>query len=147
MLAPMAKPLDLHWSLYWLLAKRGMHCYDASSTGEILAVLSIIMLDKAGGPVTSGELAEFTGLPRANVSRYAARQIEAGYLEEVVDPKDRRRRLLRVTAKGRREQQAHAKELSEFIARLGTVRNNRIYGDRSIENLVDMLSTATRHDA
>ena len=94
---------DLYEPL-WSFAFMSVHRYGGSPSGEVLLVLTIMMLDQAGQNVTVSELAEITGLPQSNVSRYVSDQLRIGHLEEEIDPKDRRRRVLRPTDEGRAEQ-------------------------------------------
>ncbi len=94
---------DLYEPL-WSFAFMSVHRYGGNPSGEVLLVLTILMLDQAGQNVTVSELAEITGLPQSNVSRYVSDQLRIGHLEEEIDPKDRRRRVLRPTDEGRAEQ-------------------------------------------
>ena len=94
---------DLYEPL-WSFAFMSVHRYGGSPSGEVLLVLTIMMLDQAGQHVTVSELADITSLPQSNVSRYVSDQLRIGHLEEEIDPKDRRRRVLRPTDEGRVEQ-------------------------------------------
>ena len=87
----------------WRFLHLAVHRYRGGLTGEALMVLTIMILDRIGHHPTVSELGSFLGLPKSTVSRYVANQIEVGHLEEVIDPNDRRRRLLQPTAAGHQE--------------------------------------------
>lgn len=100
----MAAKKEQLFELLWSFAYLSVHRYGGSPSGEVLMVLTILMLDQAGENVTMSELAQITGLPKSNVSRYVSDQVRIGHLEEHVDPRDRRRRVLQPTAAGKAEQ-------------------------------------------
>lgn len=99
--------------MFWRLVQLSVHRYGSHPTGELLIVLTIMLLDQAGYNPTVTELAEITNLPKSSVSRYVSTEMSTGYLEEVIDPRDRRRRLLRPTEKARDEQKWHRQQVSE----------------------------------
>jgi DNA-binding MarR family transcriptional regulator len=105
------------YATFWRMVYMSVHRYDSNSTGELLTVMTIALLRQADYDPTSADLAEITGLPKTSVSRYVSRQMRKGYLTEVVDRQDRRRRRLRATAKGRKDEQWHRKETQD-LARL-----------------------------
>ena len=84
----------------WRMLYMGIHRYNSGPAGELLTVMTIAVLAKAGYAPTVSELADLTGLPKTNVARYVARQIDGGFIEELIDPEDRRRRRLRATKVG-----------------------------------------------
>lgn len=53
-------------------------------------------------PVTVGMLHGFTGLPKSSISRYVAGWITRGWVREVIDPADRRLRVLALSVEGER---------------------------------------------
>ncbi len=110
--------LDDVYMMFWRLVQLAVHRYGSHPTGELLVVLTIVLLDQAGYNPTVTELAEIANLPKSSVSRYVSTEMSAGFLEEVIDPRDRRRRLLRPTEKARAEQKWHREQVRE-IARLG----------------------------
>ncbi|MFJ9646281.1 MarR family winged helix-turn-helix transcriptional regulator [Streptomyces sp. NPDC004244] len=67
-----------------------------ASTRSVLVVLGDLV---AHPGTTVGEIAARTGLPQSQVSTAVARLEEAGSAETEPDPADRRRRLIRPTAK------------------------------------------------
>ncbi len=106
--------------MFWRLIQMAVHRYGSHPTGELLVVLTIVLLDHAGYNPTVTELAEITNLPKSSVSRYVSTEMGIGFLEEVIDPRDRRRRLLRPTEKAREEQKWHREQVRE-ISRLQRV--------------------------
>lgn len=91
------------YELLWSFVYLSVHRYGGNPCGEVLLVLTIMLLDEAGQNVTMSELADITGLPKSNVSRYVSDQLRIGHLAEEIDPGDRRRRVLHPTAAGREE--------------------------------------------
>jgi DNA-binding MarR family transcriptional regulator len=107
------------YATFWRMVYMSVHRYGSNPTGELLTVMTIALLHQADYDPTSAELAEITGLPKTSVSRYVSRQMRKGYLTEVVDPQDRRRRRLQPTTKGRKEEQWHQKQTQD-LARLSS---------------------------
>jgi DNA-binding MarR family transcriptional regulator len=105
------------YMMFWRLVQLAVHRYGSHPTGELLIVLTIVLLDRVGYHPTVTELAEIANLPKSSVSRYVSTEMHNGFLEEVIDPRDRRRRLLRPTEKAREEQKWHREQVRE-IARL-----------------------------
>lgn len=97
------------YATFWRMVSLAVHRYGSAPTGQLLLVLSMIILDRYGYQPTVTELADITQLPKSSVSRYVAAEMNAGMLEEFIDPSDRRRRRLRPTEKGKAEQKWHAK--------------------------------------
>ena len=101
------KPKDIEitelYMLFWRFVEMFVHRYGSSPTGSLLTVLTITLLDQADYHPTIGELAEITRLPKSTVSRYVSTEMNAGFLEEIIDPEDRRRRHLHATKKTKSE--------------------------------------------
>ncbi len=106
--------LDDVYVMFWRLVQLAVHRYGSHPTGELLIVLTIVLLDQAGYHPTVTELAEITKLPKSSVSRYVSTEMSAGFLEEAIDPRDRRRRLLRPTDKARAELIWHREQVREI---------------------------------
>ncbi len=87
----------------WRMAYMGIHKYDSDPTGELLTTMTLALLDQADCAPTISELSKLTGLAKSNVSRYVSKQIKGGFVEEVIDPEDRRSRRLRPTELGKKE--------------------------------------------
>ncbi len=76
-------------------------------------MLTIVLLADLGYHPTVTELAEITGLPKSTISRYVSFEMSAGFLEEYIDPSDRRRRMLRPTSKGAAEREWHRGQIRQ----------------------------------
>ncbi|MAF83462.1 MAG: hypothetical protein CL797_05100 [Chromatiales bacterium] len=96
-----------------------VHRYGSSPTGHVLLVLTIVLLDRIKIAPTTSELAEITRMSKSAVSRYVAIEIDRGFLEEIVDAVDRRRRRLHMTAAARKEHEWH-KDMIHGIMQKGT---------------------------
>jgi DNA-binding MarR family transcriptional regulator len=108
------------YAMCWRMVYLGVHKYDSNSTGELLTVMTIVLLDKAGYNPTISELAELTSLAQSNVQRYVSRQIKIGFLTDVINTDgDRRQRRLRLTSKGKTEEEWHQQQTLE-ISRLSS---------------------------
>jgi DNA-binding MarR family transcriptional regulator len=105
-----------HYAMFWRLIHLSVHRYGSGPTGQALVVMTIVLLDEVGYHTTVAELAEITGMPKSNVSRYVNTEMRSGFLEEVIDPADRRRRRLIPTAAGRAEGEWHQREILETAA-------------------------------
>ena len=132
--------------MFWRLVQMAVHRYGSHPTGELLIVLTIVLLDHAGYNPTVTELAEITNLPKSSVSRYVSTEMGIGFLEEVIDPRDRRRRLLRPTEKAREEQKWHREQVRD-IARLKRVASEGL-GRTSDPgaDLKELLQSFAHHD-
>ena len=91
------------YTLFWRFVEMVVHRYGSSPTGSLLTVLTISLLDQVDYHPTIGELAEITRLPKSTVSRYVSTEMSAGFLVEIIDPEDRRRRHLYTTKKTKSE--------------------------------------------
>ena len=79
-------------------------------------------------------------LPKSNVSRYVSDQVRIGHLQEHVDPRDRRRRVLQPTPAGKAEQ-AWMLDRLQMLTRL----KKNLPGDRGADgNLVGLLTRLTQ---
>ncbi len=139
---PDATLFELAWSSTFL----AMHRYGGHPTGEVLLVLTILMLDDAGEHITMSELADITQLPKSNVSRYVSDQVRIGHLREVIDSSDRRRRVLHPTEAGRKEQEVwknRVKQLSRLKQESGSGNGE----STSLTNILKQLSQSIAGDA
>lgn len=68
------------YATFWRMVYMSVHRYGSNPTGELLTVMTITLLDKAGYNPTTADLVEITGLAKSNVSRYVSRQIKNGFL-------------------------------------------------------------------
>jgi len=62
-----------------------------------------------------GELAEIVRLPKSTVSRYVSTEMNTGFLKEVIDPDDRRRRRLHLTSSAREEGLWHQEQIRQIM--------------------------------
>ena len=103
----------------WRFMQLTVHRYRSGLTGEVLVVMTIVILDQADRHPTVSELASITGLPKANVSRYVSKQLEVGHLSEVIDSQDRRVRRLYPTEEGKKEREWLIQQVSDLAGTLG----------------------------
>jgi hypothetical protein len=82
--------IDIPYAVVWRWLNLSVHRYGSTPTGQTLAVLTIVLLSDLGYHPTVTELAEITGLPKSTISRYVSFEMSAGFLEEYIDPADRR---------------------------------------------------------
>jgi DNA-binding MarR family transcriptional regulator len=136
----MAIPDESLYELAWSSTFLAVHRYGGHPSGEVLLVMTILMLDEAGEHVTMSELAEITQLPKSNVSRYVSDQVRIGHLKEVIDPRDRRRRVLHPTEEGRREQEVW----KDRVKRLSRMREEGRAGNGGGPSLVEILKQMSR---
>lgn len=127
------------YATFWRMVSLAVHRYGSSPTGQLLVVLSMIILDRYGYQPTVTELAEITQLPKSSVSRYVAAEMSAGMLEEFIDSHDRRRRRLRPTAKAKAEQKWHAKAALAIHQQMKELGLDSSQGQVSGADMVRML--------
>jgi DNA-binding MarR family transcriptional regulator len=109
------------YALFWRWISLAVHRYGSSPTGEILVVITLVLLDDFDYQPTVTELADIVQLPKSSVSRYVAAEMNAGMLEEFIDPTDRRRRRLRPTALAKAEQVWHRGAFKAIFDRISEV--------------------------
>ena len=102
------------YTMFWRFVEMVVHRYGSSPTGALLTVLTVSLLDQVDYHPTIGELARITRLPKSTVSRYVSTEMNLGFLEEVIDPEDRRRRRLHTTEKARVEREWVKKRIMEI---------------------------------
>ncbi len=87
----------------WQILNMMTSNYGDLPTGQIMVALTIDIFHRNDYSPTIMELRRATGLPSSSVSRYVDWQLSEGYLEETIDPDDRRSRRLIQTKKGMAE--------------------------------------------
>ncbi len=107
-----AGQMVVFWRILHMLIAR----YGNQPMGQALVVLTMVFLNDRGMPPTMSQLCEATGLPKASVSRYVSTQIKQGLVKEMIDPNDRRRRLLVQTEKGKEEWRWQIKTLDRIFS-------------------------------
>ncbi|MGN9837289.1 MarR family winged helix-turn-helix transcriptional regulator [Nonomuraea sp. H19] len=96
------------------------------------------LLDRESGPVTTGRIAEITGLTPGSASRLVDRLEKAGLAVRQADPNDRRRSLVALTPEVRAR-------VAEAWERPGTAYGELLagYTDDELELIADYLNRAT----
>ena len=135
------------YALFWRLVHLSVHRYGSHPTAELLIVLTIMLLDRVGANPTVSELAEITGLPKSSVSRYISNEMRDGFLEETIDPVDRRRRYLSPTSKARKEQQWHLKQIRKIVESCREVIDAADSGGKAGINIRGILQDITARSA
>jgi DNA-binding MarR family transcriptional regulator len=111
--------------VFWRIMHMMIARYGNHPMGQSLVALTMVFLNERGMPPTMSQLCEATGLPKASVSRYVSAQIQSGLAEEVIDPNDRRRRLLVQTDKGRAERTWQLDQLDRIFSETSTRVNQK----------------------
>ncbi len=108
-------------TVLWRILHMMVCQYGSHPTGQFLIAFTMNILHERGYSPTINELCRVTGLPISSASRYVSWQISNGYVKEIIDPNDRRKRLLEQTAKGKTEMRQlvrHLDELFDFVANM-----------------------------
>ena len=127
------------YAVFWRLLELAVHRYGSYPTGQLLTVMTIILLDSADYHPTVGELARITRLPKSTVSRYVSAEMNNGYIEEIIDPEDRRRRRLHPTAQAREEQNWHRAKVREIAVHTRDVLQGKGRGENHARELSQLL--------
>ncbi len=101
--------------VFWRILQLMITRYGNHPMGQALVVLTMVFLNERGMPPTMSQLCEATGLPKASVSRYISTQIKDGLVKEIIDPDDRRLRLLVQTDKGKAEWHWQIEQLDQIF--------------------------------
>ncbi len=101
--------------VFWRIMHMHMSRYGSIPLGQMLVELTTVVLNELDRPPTVTDLCEATGLPKSSISRYISTQMTAGMVSEVIDPKDRRRRKLVLTDKGKDERRWQVKQVRKII--------------------------------
>jgi len=127
------------YAMMWRLLHMNVTLFGSYPTGELLVVLTITLLADAGYHPTVTELADLTGLPKSTVSRYVSTEMNLGYIEEVIDPNDRRRRLLHATESARSHRDYYRQEIHKVVQDARVVFAEMADGERPGAGLKEML--------
>lgn len=100
----------LLWRFLTLIVRR----YGSVPAGQALVAYTLAVAHELGVELSINDLIAISDLPRSTVSRYVASMIDAGSVEEAIDPADRRRRLLRATPEGVQESRRFFKWYGEM---------------------------------
>ena len=101
--------------IFWRLLHLMMARYGSPPLGQALVGITNTILNEMGRAPTVTELCEATGLPKSSISRYISAQMEQGVVSEEIDPRDRRRRMLRQTDAGKAERQWQIRETRKIL--------------------------------
>jgi len=136
--------IDIPYAVVWRWLNLSVHRYGSTPTGQTLAVLTIVLLSDLGYHPTVTELAEITGLPKSTISRYVSFEMSAGFLEEYIDPADRRRRMLRPTAAAAAEREWHRGQIRQAYREITAWHPGKGQMPvRVAKNLLDLLKGIT----
>lgn len=102
---------------------------------------ALVMLERSGGELRSGELAERSHVTPAAVTRLVDELVKDGLMRRESDPRDRRAHVLTLTAEGRREVRRFeglaAAAVAEMLSSLGPAERSRVRGAfRDLERAV-----------
>ena len=120
------------WRVLHLLMAR----YGSIPLGQALVGMTNTVLNEMGHAPTVTELCEATGLPKSSISRYISAQMEQGVVTEDIDPRDRRRRMLRQTDDGKKERQWMIREMRKIVSDLHDEERER--GNRPADAQVEL---------
>lgn len=138
------KDVAIPYAVVWQWLHLSVHRYGSVPTGELLTIVTIVVLDQADYHPTVTDLADITGLPKSSISRYVSDQMSHGFLEEYIDPEDRRRRRLRPTPAAVTELDKHWNDSIRTIYR-GVVDRPPLPADASVDEIMDYLKAANRN--
>ena len=134
------------YAMYWRLIALAVHRYGSAPSGQMLTVLTLLLLDRVDHHPTVGELAQITRLPKSTVSRYVSTEMSCGHLEEKIDPNDRRRRLLYPTSKAREEQRWHQGQVREIAEQTAVAISGNDSQSDSARRLIEVLMGFTKDE-
>jgi DNA-binding MarR family transcriptional regulator len=100
---------------FWRIMHMFMSRYGSVPLGQMLVDLTTLVLNELGRPPTVTDLCDATGLPKSSISRYVSAQMKLDMIEEVIDSKDRRRRKLVLTQKGKDERQWQVQQIRKIL--------------------------------
>jgi DNA-binding MarR family transcriptional regulator len=100
------------------MISRPMQDAVASPNGISMNELKIIMCLAGEGPCAGHDLTSLMGIPPMNVSRALASLAERGWVEPAVDPANRRRKPVRLSALGAAAQDAMTADIGDVARQL-----------------------------
>ena len=140
---PIDTQLELHVQLLKLasLIHRPMREGVAEHVGLGMDEIKIIMCLGGEGPVAGHDITDLMGIPPMNVSRALASLRARGWVETIVDPEDRRRKPVQLSAAGIEANRSLTPDLAE-VARylLGTLSaSERTSLGRIVQKIIDRM--------
>jgi len=131
---------------FWAMLRCHAHRFAGRPIAEVLVFWTTILLLDGGARPTIGDIAKASGVPRPTVSRYIDRTIQRGWVEERVNPRDRRRRELHLAEKGVKELEAMIVFFHEMYPSIVAVQGE--HSDHSGgQNLQENLEKVSKHIA
>ena len=103
------------YAAMWRVLYLSVNAYDISPTAELLTMMTITLMDRAGYHPTISDLVEITGLAQPRVTRYISKQLKNDFLTETIDLQDRRIHRLHPTEKAKREAEWHQEQTLEMV--------------------------------
>lgn len=101
--------------IIWRVMQMFLARYGSVPLGQLLVTMTTTVLNELGRAPTVTDLCEATGLPKSSISRYISAHMEQGLVEESIDPRDRRRRMLGLTDTGRAERRWQNQNLRKIL--------------------------------
>lgn len=103
---------------FGVLQAEATPCGQPLAPSHAHALMLLLAADRLGSRPTQSELAAGLGIDKSNVARLCAKLESAGMIRQQEDLRDRRRRTLRLTARGRRSAARVEAASQERFARL-----------------------------
>jgi len=100
------------------MISRPMQDAVANPNGISMNELKIMMCLAGEGPCAGHDLTSLMGIPPMNVSRALASLAERGWVEPAVDPANRRRKPVRLSAQGTAAQEAMTADIDDVAHQL-----------------------------
>jgi DNA-binding MarR family transcriptional regulator len=135
--------LSVPYAMVWRWLMQSVYRYGSIPSGELLIVLTIVVLEQGGYNPTVTDLANITGLPKSSISRYVSDQMSKGFLDEYIDAEDRRRRRLRPSVAAVRELDENWNQAIRDIYK-GVLENPLRPADGTVEDMIEYLRDTAR---
>jgi DNA-binding MarR family transcriptional regulator len=134
------------WGFLHMMVSR----YGNHPMGQILVALTLNVFHRNGHNPTVDELCRATGIPKSTVSRYVSWQLGHGFLEEQIDPSDRRHRKLIQTEKAKEAMQmlmARLNNISDDVSKVAGLAAGPAGADpKGILQRMEALTMAAKKD-
>ncbi|KWX58747.1 MarR family winged helix-turn-helix transcriptional regulator, partial [Mycobacterium sp. NAZ190054] len=116
---------------------------NALTPNDFRALLYVIVAEKAGAPLTAGELRQRMGTSGAAITYLVERLISSGHLLRDSDPSDRRKVMLRVAEQGMRVAREFFTPLDEHAhaALAGLSDSDLVAAHRVFTALIDAMGS------
>lgn len=133
-------------AIFWRILHLTIGQYGNHPTGQLLVALTMAFLHDRGMQPTLTDLCKATGLPKATVSRYVSWQLRHGLAKEVIDPADRRRRVLLRTKKGGEAWKWQGQQMKKLFSRVIEIHEGfrRPLDDMCAEDMFEAMKRVTK---